>query len=83
VARLIKEIIVLRWIGGTEKHGWLRVIIQCKREGTVLSKSLMWLWSYVYYFYIHVTQEAGGMCYTTKCDTVEDGLMERMHQRVT
>jgi hypothetical protein len=37
----------------------------------------MWLWSYVSYFYIQVTQEIGGMCYTTKCDVVEDGLTGR------
>jgi hypothetical protein len=36
VARPIKEIIVSRWIGGTEKHGRLRVIVRCKCEGTVL-----------------------------------------------
>jgi hypothetical protein len=36
VARLIREIIVSRWIGGTGNHGWLRVIIWCKHERTVL-----------------------------------------------
>jgi hypothetical protein len=35
-----------------------------------------WLRSYVSCFYIQVTQEIGGMCSTTKCDTVEDGLTE-------
>jgi hypothetical protein len=25
---------------------------------------------------MQVTQEIGGMCYTTKCDMVENGLME-------
>jgi hypothetical protein len=34
------------------------------------------LWSYVSCFYIQVTQEIGGMCYSTKCYTVEDDLME-------
>jgi hypothetical protein len=37
----------------------------------------MGLWSYVSCIYIQVMQESGGMCYTPKCDTVEDGLMER------
>jgi hypothetical protein len=32
VARPIKEVIVSRRIGGTERHGWLRVIVWCKRE---------------------------------------------------
>jgi hypothetical protein len=32
VARPIKEVIVSRRIGGTERHGWLRVIIWCKHE---------------------------------------------------
>jgi hypothetical protein len=36
VARLIREIIVSRWIGGTGNHGRLRVIIWCKHERTVL-----------------------------------------------
>jgi hypothetical protein len=36
VARLIREIIVSRWIGGTGNHGRLRVIIWCKYERTVL-----------------------------------------------
>jgi hypothetical protein len=60
------------------REGWtLGVIVQCKCERTVLLKLFTWLWSYVSCFYIHVTQETGGMCYTTKCDTVEDGLPER------
>jgi hypothetical protein len=25
-------------------------------------------------------RNSGGMCYTTKCDTVEDGLMERVSE---
>jgi hypothetical protein len=32
VARPIKEVIMSRRIGGTEGHGWLRVIIRCKHE---------------------------------------------------
>jgi hypothetical protein len=32
VAILIKEVIVSRRIGGTERHGQLRVIVRCKRE---------------------------------------------------
>jgi hypothetical protein len=42
-------------------------------------KIILWLWSYVSFFYIYVMQEigGGGMCYTTKCDTVEDGLTGR------
>jgi hypothetical protein len=35
VARPIREIIMSRRIGGTENHGWLRVIFQCKHERTV------------------------------------------------
>jgi hypothetical protein len=68
---------VLRWIGGTKNHGRLRVIVWCKHERMILSKSFMWLWSYVSCFYIQVMQEMGGMCYTTKCEMVEDGLTER------
>jgi hypothetical protein len=67
---------VSRWIGGTENHGRLRVIVLCKHERTVLRKLFMWLWLYVSCFYIQVMQEIGGICYTTKCDIVEDGLME-------
>jgi hypothetical protein len=36
LARLIKEIIVSRWIGGNKKHGRLRVIVQCKHERMIL-----------------------------------------------
>jgi hypothetical protein len=32
VARPIKEVIMSRRIGGTKRHGRLRVIVQCKRE---------------------------------------------------
>jgi hypothetical protein len=32
VARPIKEVIVSRRIGGTERHGRLRVIVRCKCE---------------------------------------------------
>jgi hypothetical protein len=38
VARPIKDIIVSGWIGGTKKHGWLRVIVRHKRERTVWVK---------------------------------------------
>jgi hypothetical protein len=32
VARSIKEVIISRRIGGTERHERLRVIVRCKRE---------------------------------------------------
>jgi hypothetical protein len=32
MARSINEVIISRRIGGTERHGRLRVIVQCKRE---------------------------------------------------
>jgi hypothetical protein len=32
VARPIKDVIVSRRIGGTKRHGWLRVIVQCMHE---------------------------------------------------
>jgi hypothetical protein len=75
VARLVKEIIVSRWIGGNEKHGWLRVIIQCKRERTVFCENHLRGCGHMFLAFTYkLHKKQGGMCYTRKCDTVKDGL---------
>jgi hypothetical protein len=54
VARAIKEIIVSRWIGGTEKHGRLRVIVRCKHERMVLVK-IVYVVVVVCFLLLHTT----------------------------
>jgi hypothetical protein len=71
VARPIKEIVMSRWIGGTQKHGRLMVVVQfC--ENHLRSCGRMFL-----AFTYKLCKKQGGMCYTTKYDTVEDDLTER------
>jgi hypothetical protein len=64
---------VSRWIGGTENHGRLRVIIQCKCGRTVCENHLRDCGHMFLAFTYKLCKKQGGMCYTKKCDTVEDG----------
>jgi hypothetical protein len=78
VARPIKEVILSRTIGGTKRHGWLMVIIRCKREKNIFCENnLRGCGRMFLAFTYKLRKKHGGMCYTTKCDTMEDGLMER------
>jgi hypothetical protein len=66
---------VSRRIGGTERHGRLRVIVRCKREKNGYVK-IVYLVVVVCFLLLHTSyaRNRGSMCYTTKYDTVEDGL---------
>jgi hypothetical protein len=71
VARPIKEIVMSRWIGGTKKHGRLMVVVQfC--ENHLRSCGRMFL-----AFTYKLCKKQGGICYTIKCVTMDDGLIER------
>jgi hypothetical protein len=79
------DVIVSRRIGGTKRHGRLRVIVQCKCEKNGFVK-IVYIVVVVCFFLLHTSYArnrgggGGGMCYTTKCDTVEDGLTERVSE---
>jgi hypothetical protein len=56
----------------------VKVIIQCERERTVCENHFVVV--VICFFLLHISyarNRGGGMCYTTKCDTVEDGLTGR------
>jgi hypothetical protein len=78
VVRLIMEVILSRRIGGTKRHGRLRVIIRCKREKNSFVK-IIYIVVVVCFLLLHTsyTRNKGGMCYTTKCDMAEDGSIGR------
>jgi hypothetical protein len=60
VVRPIKEFIVSRKIGGTERHGRLRVIIRCNHKKNSFVKIVYVVVVICFFFYIQVTQEIGG-----------------------
>jgi hypothetical protein len=81
VARPIREVIVSRRIGGTERHGRLREIVWCKHEKDIFVK-IIYVVEVVRFFLLHTSyaRNRGGMCYTKKCDMVEEGLMGRVSE---
>jgi hypothetical protein len=78
VARPIKEVIVSRRIGGTERHGWLRVIVWCKREKNGFVK-IVYVVVVVCFFLLHAsyTRNRGACVTPQKCDMMEDSLTGR------
>jgi hypothetical protein len=78
VARSIKEVILSRRIGGTERHERLRVIVRCKREKNSFIK-IVYILVVVCFLLLHTSyaRNMGGMSYTTKCDMVKDGFTGR------
>jgi hypothetical protein len=54
----------------------VKVIIQCKHGRMVCESSLRGCGCMFLTFTYKLRKKQGGMCYTTKCVTVEDGLME-------
>jgi hypothetical protein len=51
---------VSRRIGGTERHGRLRVIVRCKREMNGFVKIVYVVVAVCFLLYIQVMQEIGG-----------------------
>jgi hypothetical protein len=54
----------------------VKVIIRCKRGRTVCENCLHGCGHMFLAFTYKLHKKQGGMCYTTKCDMVEDGLTE-------
>jgi hypothetical protein len=65
-------------ISETERHGWLRVIVRCKRNKNGFVK-IIYVVVVICFLLLHTSyaRNRWAMCYTTKCDMVEDGLMGR------
>jgi hypothetical protein len=66
-----------RWTGGAKKQGRLRLLFGISVEGWFVK--IVYMVVVVCFLLLHTdyARNRGGMCYTTKCDTVEDGLTER------
>jgi hypothetical protein len=66
-----------RRIGGTERHGWLGEIVRSKCERIVFVKNRLRCCGHMFLAFTYkLCKKQGGMCYTTKCDTVMEHTSE-------
>jgi hypothetical protein len=64
MARPINEVIVSRRIGGTKRHGWLRVIVRCKREKNGFVK-IVYVVTIIWFLLLHTSYARNrGACVT-------------------
>jgi hypothetical protein len=83
VARLIMEVILSRRIGGTERHGRLRVIIRCKREKNSFVK-IIYIVVVVCFLLLHTSYTRNrGACVTPQNVTWRRMVRWGVHRRVT
>jgi hypothetical protein len=65
---------VSRWIGGTKNHGRLRVSFGVSMKEWFCENRLHGCGHMFLAFTYKLHKKQGSMCYTIKCETVEDGL---------